>query len=694
MGSYRYNIITSKADGTNRKFRLSLLFLSLLLAVWPTFSQEPEDTTYTHLENIEVTGVQYGTLKTGGGIELSKNQILAGKHIMGEADFMKSLTGLSGVTTGGDYGSGLMIDGNLAYHTLYRIDKVPVFFPYRFGGIFSTFNSSHFRSTNFERSIHDASMPARLGSLLDYKTNSEIPGKIEGTVNIGLISSSVNISVPIGSKLAVSASARASYLDQIYSSLLHFKETEAKYNFQDYNFSATFQSDASNFLTLNGFFSNDNLRYDDSHYIMTTSIRWNNGLASLSWRHDGGISMTHRVYTSIFSNRFALRMPQLQITAPSALTMAGISGEFDRHFLSPSSDLSGGYEINIYRDKVQQVSVFSGGKYTDGPVNIQRPVEARIYADTGISTGIPLKIDIGLSLFLYFNGKNYTRFEPDPRLTLSAPLAWGTLSFHLGRYSQVIHQVGFSQVGLASDFWIVANKNISPENTYNLDVDYTGGIPATDIKFSINAYAKWILHQSEYFGDFISIINSDYNAEANVVNGNGYATGFNFQLRKTLGRISGNAGIGYGIVRLKFPAHEKYSRGRSEPGLSFNADITYNLGAHWDLGATFKYMSGRPYTPITSIYLIAGNIMCEYGDMNSKLLPSWNRLDLSATYKLRTGMTHPLTHLVNISVLNVYGRKNPESIRYDINMKEGTVELKYVNSLYRFLPSLSYTLIF
>ena len=671
-----------------------MLFLPLLFNWTPAFSQEPEDTTYTHLENIEVTGVQYGKLKTGGSIELSKNQILAGKHTMGEADFIKSLANLSGVTTGGDYGSGLMIDGNLATHSLYRIDKVPVFFPYRFGGLFSTFNSSHFRSTNFERSIHNASMPSRLGSLLDYKTSTEIPSEIGGTVHVGLISSSANISLPIGRTFAVSASARASYIDQIYGSLLHFKETEAKYNFQDYNLTATFQLNESDFFTLNGFFSNDNLRYDDSHYVMTTSIKWNNAMGSLSWRHDGRIGMTHRVFTTFFKNNFSLLMPQLSISAPTALTMAGVSGEFDSQVLTPTVELSGGYEINTYRDKVQQVSVLSGGKYTDGPSNIQKPVETRIYADSEITTNSGLKIDAGLSLMVYFNGRGFTRFEPDPRITISKPIAWGTLSFHLGRYSQFIHQVGFSQIGLASDFWIVANKKISPENSYQLDLDYTGLIAATDIEFSINAYAKRILHQSEYFGDFISIINTDYNAEANVINGNGFATGFNLQLRKTLGKISGNAGIGYGIARLKFPKQEKYTRGRSEPGLSFNADLTYSLDTHWDLGATFKYMSGRPYTPITSIYLIAGNIMCEYGALNSKLLPSWHRLDLSATYKLRTGGQHPLTHLVNISLLNVYGRKNPESIRYDIDIKTGTLMLKYVNSLYRFLPSLSYTLIF
>lgn len=651
------------------------------------------DTIYTHLKEIEVTGSSYGTFRNGGGIELSREQILAGKHAFGEADFIKTLSGMSGVTTSGDYGSGLMIDGNLPAHIIYRIDHVPIFFPFRFGGIFSTFNTSHFRSVNFERAIHGAYKPSRLGSILEYKTRVSIPDKITGNVNIGLISSALTLELPIGRKFSFSISARASYVDQLYGNLL--KETEAKYNFQDYNFTALYRPGENDLISLNGFWSNDNLDYYDSNYVLDMGIRWNNGMVSLSWRHDGRVGMTHRIFASYFKNSLELLMPQLTIKAPSSLLMTGISGEFDNQQLSSNFLLSCGYEISDYSNNVQDVSVANGKeKATRGKPLICNPFEGRIYADGKYTSNSNLRVNVGLSMMLYYNGKDYMRFAPDPRITLILPVSVGNLSFHLGKYTQFLHQVGFSQTGLASDFWILANRKISPETSYNFDIDYSGSFQSIGLEFSLHTYAKRILHQSEYFGEFLSILDSDYNAESFIENANGYALGFNLQLRRNIGKLIGNAGLSYGIVRLRFPNMNYLSRGKSEPGLTFNVDLTYRFNAHWEIGGTFKYMSGRPYTPITALYIVAGNIMCEYGELNSKLLPSRNRLDLSGSYKFKTRGKFPITHLVNLSLINVYGKKNPEFIRYDINIKKGTVNQKYVYSLYRFIPSLSYTIMF
>ena len=104
--------------------------------------------------------------------------------------------------------------------------------------------------------------------------------------------------------------------------------------------------------------------------------------------------------------------------------------------------------------------------------------------------------------------------------------------------------------------------------------------------------------------------------------------------------------------------------------------------------------SGRPYTPVTAIYFIGERLMMEYGPRNSTRLPLYHRLDLGASYRFATGGRFPLMHELNLSVVNAYGRENVEMSTFSVNTVTGVYSRRDISSLYRFLPSLSYTLSF
>ena len=108
----------------------------------------------------------------------------------------------------------------------------------------------------------------------------------------------------------------------------------------------------------------------------------------------------------------------------------------------------------------------------------------------------------------------------------------------------------------------------------------------------------------------------------------------------------------------------------------------------------FNLASGRPYTPIKAIYFIGERLMMEYGNRNSARLPLYHRLDFGADYEFHTGGRLPLTHRVNLSLLNAYGRRNVEMSTFTVDVRSGTYTRRDVSSLYRLLPSLSYTLTF
>ena len=70
--------------------------------------------------------------------------------------------------------------------------------------------------------------------------------------------------------------------------------------------------------------------------------------------------------------------------------------------------------------------------------------------------------------------------------------------------------------------------------------------------------------------------------------------------------------------------------------LIFNAVANYQLNSRWNFGARLTLRSGQKYTPITGLRdneNYPGHYLPVYGDLNSKELPMYQRLDLQAEYQ-------------------------------------------------------------
>ena len=85
-------------------------------------------------------------------------------QVFGEADAVRSLKMLPSITSTSDYASGVSVDGADYSNTGYSVGGAPIFFPYHFGGIFSTFNSRYFTRTKMQRTRVYADLPNRLGA--------------------------------------------------------------------------------------------------------------------------------------------------------------------------------------------------------------------------------------------------------------------------------------------------------------------------------------------------------------------------------------------------------------------------------------------------------------------------------------------------------------------------------------------------
>lgn len=250
---------------------------------------------------------------------------LSGKvPFAGEADVLGMVRLMPGVTSASDYSSGLSIDGADYSHTMYSIDGAPVFFPYHFGGIFSTFNVRHFSSTVVDRNRS----AGRIGGSLDL---TDTPGrfrKLTGAVSLGIISSGASVTVPLGRRGGVIASGRVSYLNLLYSSLLRSSDTDIRYNFNDWNIAGSYALTDRDNIGLQLFGNDDRLGYSDDNYVLDCGMEWGNRLASLRWTHSGDdLDWVQSLFVSRFGNTLSVGLPGFSIGTPSEIMLYGSAGE-------------------------------------------------------------------------------------------------------------------------------------------------------------------------------------------------------------------------------------------------------------------------------------------------------------------------------------------------------------------------------
>ncbi|MDE5876447.1 MAG: hypothetical protein K2H47_03010 [Muribaculaceae bacterium] len=672
-------------------------------AVWP---HENTDSVSISLPEVVVRQQVRKAIRSDdkGGATINISDLSLLNRTFGEYDIVNSLKLLPDVEAGSDYGSGIVVNGAEPSQTQYFIDRAPVIFPYRFGGVFSTFNSSHFSKASFSRHTGSDVLPG-LGGTIELISRTNYSKKTDGIINVGMTASSVSLAKSINEKIYIGTSARISYIDQLYGQWLKSSNNTLRWSFEDINFTVATKFSETNEVKLSAFTNTDCVGYEDSNYGMDTRMRWTNSLLNLSWRHTGKNTLTAGIYYTGFSNTLNLETPQFELKAPSKVGSVGMNitlstpvsySEWDWQFggsgafysLTPqwavmtmTQSLGGGFEDRA-SGRLSQYAGFmqAFGKLTWHLV----PKRFVISAETGL--GVILSETSGID--------RYCRPIITPALHFEWLMPKGSLLLTGGLYSQFLHQIGFSELGLASDFWVAASDKSPLQNARTASITWVHSLPVSGLKLETSLYYSLVNNQTEYEGLVMEVIDTDYNPFTHLVISDGYNFGGNIALNREFGNITGGISYSYSSGRRHIKGEHDNWRARHAAGNVVNANIVWNEGHHWVISASFRYSSGRCYTPVNALYLIGGNIAMEYGRRNSSRLPSYQRLDLGGSYFFFTGGKVPLRHIVNVSLLNAYGHRNVEMQYFVLNSEKGAYSLKKLYSLYRFIPSLSYTIEF
>ena len=248
----------------------------------------------------------------------------------------------------------------------------------------------------------------------------------------------------------------------------------------------------------------------------------------------------------------------------------------------------------------------------------------------------------------------------EPRLSISYQLndqiklkgAWG-------KYYQFVNRIVREDVSQGSrDFWLLANGNNSPIS-FSQHLILGTSYEIDDWLFDVEFFEKEMTGLTEFSLRFQSALGADPNDQL-FFEGTGISRGIDFLIQKKIGKYSG--WLGYTLSEVVHSFQDL----TNNPFYALNDQrhefkiVNALKAGRWDLGATWIYGSGKPYTAPKGIYTIKllDGSETEYvnvGEKNGPRLAPYHRLDLSATYNFNLGSGKGN---MGLSLFNLYNRSN------------------------------------
>ncbi len=674
--------------------------------------------------------------------ELSSEKIEKAPQVFGEVDVIRTIQLLPGVSTVGEGASGFNVRGGNVDQNLVLLDEAPIYNSSHFFGLFSTFNNDVVDDLKLYKGGIPATYGGRLSSVLDVNQKVGDYQKHHGKVGVGIISGRASLEGPlIKDKASFIASYRRTWADIFFPLVDDLRDT--KVFFYDSNIKLSFKLNENNKLYLSGYYGRDKFSFGDQF-----GFNWGNGLASVKWIHrfSDRLSLDQSVVYSNYSYGLGIPVGSFAFDWKAGITTWINKTDFNC-YLNDENTLHFGLQANNYTFNPGEISKASPeSQATESKADKLFALEPSIYVSHewkpndklsihyglrynqfykfGIDTvfkyqdGVPMDAgdpsnptDNGTIIDTSFYGKreisnqyNSLKYGLAPRLGITYLLNdRSSIKASYNRMFQYIHLISNTTAVTPVDLWRPSDTHIKPAISDQIAIGYFRNFKENTFETSIEAYYKWSQNIVDYKAGADLFIENGLEAE--LLSGRGRAYGLEFMVSKNKGKLSGWVAYTLSWTQLQIKQSDFVEEQINE-GKWFAAnydkrhDITitasYALSKHWELGSNLSIASGRPYNSPTGVYEFRGNTVGNFSERNNARIPTYHRLDLSATHEFpKKKAERKRESSLVISVYNVYARKNIYSV-YFVTDEENNSELS-ANSFSVFgsmIPSVTYNMKF
>ena len=680
--------------------RVFCIFIYVVFGILKGVSAEMTDTlNHYGLQTVEIRGKRLRSQlrEIEGTSIISMSLMDEMPHILGNADPLHYAQLLPGVQTNSEYDAGLHIQGCDNSHNYVSLGGAPVYNAAHLLGFFSIFNAGHFSEMSLQKSPVSASFPNRLGGRVDMLTptwlaaeDSLSVGTVHGELSVGPMSSQGTLRLPVGKRSLLLLSARAAYLNLLYSKWLEVDGDEVKYDFSDYNLSYITQLDDANVLKFEGYWGYDKMKVGQASHGLQGKLKWNNTMAALHWysRSKDGLeerkkdwSMEQMVYYSRYANRLNVDEYSFQVGMRSFIFDLGYKGNFSW------GRWSVGAEVIRHQLLPQDVGITGNLANYQTDAQHQQATETSAYLQYCQPLGEKLLMEMGARVSGYHCQKFFYRVMPHLKFNYDLSQS-AKLNLILGIRNQYLFQTGFSSAGLPTEFWFAADQNHRPQYAYHAALQGEFWFAEKEYRLSVETYYKWLMNQIENNCNMFDILFSSYSFDGSLLHGKGYNYGLNLLLEKRRGKLTGwlSGSLGRAMRKFDGAQYQGWYPAGHERIYELNAVATYRINRRVSLGSTYVLASGTSYTKVNYAYLMSGNLVTEYGPHNGDRVKPYMRLDLSVSYDFATKGS--VRSGINFSLYNVTMHGN--DLFYRIKVYDNHVRYNAFKFLMPIMPSINY----
>ena len=647
--------------------------------------------------------------------------------VLGEADVIKSLLLLPGVSNAGEGASGFNVRGGAVDQNLILLDEATIFNSSHLFGFFSVFNPDAIKDLKLYKGSIPARYGSRVSSVLDIYQKEGNSKNFKMSGGIGAVASRLLVEGPIKKdQAAFLVGGRGSYA-HLFLPLFDIENTAY---FYDLNTKINYKIDDSNSLYLSGYFGRDYFGIQDS-FINS----YGNAVINFRWNHNFSDKLFSNL-SLIYSNYYyGLELDFVGFKWDSGIENFNLKYDFN-HYLSKGLQLNYGVQ-NIYYG-------FNPGKIIpnrpdSGIVADQLTQkyanEAALYIDVEWEISQRLRAEVGLrgSHFMRFGQDEFQLYANDTPVTFDPFLLiykeadptetirvdrWERLKTYSNwepriaasytitddislkasyiKLSQYLHLLSNTSSPTPLDVWTPSGPYVKPQRLDQYAVGVFSFLKDRAYSLEVEAYYKDVRHRIDYIDGANLIANNAI--EQVILDGNARAYGLEVLLRKNQGAFQG--WIAYTLSK----SEQKTSpRNENEIGINngqwYNTPYdkphdlsiygTYTLNDRWKINSNFIYQTGLPTNYPIGQFDFQGIVVPYYGLRNEQRLPDYHRIDLSATYTPKRKSNALYQSEWVFSIYNVYNRMNAASINFRQNADTGVNEAVRT-SIFGLVPAVTY----
>lgn len=677
----------------------------------------------TDIEKINIKSTQMSVNK------LTSKTIKQIPVVLGESDIIKSIILLPGVTSAGEGASGFNVRGGAADQNLILLDEAIVFNSSHVFGFFSVFNPDVIKDVKLFKGGIPSKYGGRLSSVLDIYQKEGNNKDFKLTGGIGLISSRILAEGPLKKeKSSFLIGGRSSYA-HLFLPLI---DNDNKAYFYDLNTKVNFRLNKKNNIFLSAYFGKDVFGINNSFIN-----KYGNAVTNIRWNHlysDKLFSNLSLIYSDYF---YGLILDFVGFEWDSGITNVNFKYDFN-HYLKDNLKLS--YGVNNIYTKFNAGEIFPNRddsgiipfKLTEKFAN-----EFALYleADHNISEKFSLKYGLRFSNFtrlgqdelnIYENdnpliyNQQLQKYEPatatgsigykkndilksfnnfEPRLSLSYLLnSESSIKASFNKMAQYLHLLSNTSSPTPLDIWVPSGPFIKPQLLDQYAVGYFRRIKDGDFSLETEFFYKDVKNRIDYINGANLVANNEI--ETVILNGKSRAYGLEFLFRKNEGKLKG--WLAYTLSKS-----EQLTSGRNinEPGINngewyntpydkthdLSVNAGYELSSKWKFNTNFLLQTGQPTNYPVGQYEFQGLNVPIYNDnqRNANRLPTYHRLDLSATLTPVKNNNRDLQAEWVFGIYNIYNRKNAASIAFSRNTETSANEA-IKTSIFGIVPSITY----